>query len=46
MFGLTLSLGLGRIGKTGDGTTPDWILAAGAWNDGGVWDDNETWNDS
>lgn len=24
----------------------DWILAAGAWDDGGVWNDAETWNDS
>ncbi len=23
-----------------------WILATGAWNDGGVWDDTAVWNDS
>lgn len=25
---------------------PSWILAAGAWDDGGVWDDSDVWKDS
>lgn len=24
----------------------NWILAAGAWNDGGIWIDTELWNDN
>jgi hypothetical protein len=46
MLGLSrFSLGLG-LAPLPVRQAGDWILAAGAWNDGGTWIDSETWNDS
>lgn len=28
------------------GSSSNWILALGSWNDSGIWDDNALWQDS
>ena len=30
---------------SGGGSSGDWILATGLWNDSGIWDDSANWID-